>query len=194
MAGQDIVDYDTGLAVNICGALSTPYSCAYDYYAFGVVGFGLSVCQFEPGYDYDYYAPVNVSAQYSPYRIPTLYLSLGDGVGVSQIIQDGLICSGNTERLVNISVLCDSSADTPYIASATESPTCHFHIAVHTSSICGQTAFSPAIAPPTTTQCQYGPYDLTSISGNTVEYYDGNDHWSVRRSTALHSTGACCGC
>ena len=114
--------------INICGVVQNTNLCVANN------SVNASVCQVTTsGFSYGY--PLST---YNPSVLPVVYQYNGNGL--SQIIQDGFACGGE-ERLTNITLICNTSAITPYLASAVENPTCHYAITVFTNQVCG-TAFS----------------------------------------------------
>ena len=73
------------------------------------------------------------------------------------------------------------------------SPIGHYNILILTNQVCG-TAFSPLIAPPTTsTGCNFGPYNLNSISGKDIITYTNGYWWAIRPCGVVQTTGFCAG-
>ena len=135
---------------------------------------------------------------YTPYQIPTVYQVLGSGAGasVSQLIQDGATCptagDTNTERMTNITIVCNTAATTPYISAVTEAVPCHTTFVVQSAAVCTQTPFAMAAYPPVTASCVYGPYNLTSLSQYTFQL-NSNYQWAVRPCGVIADVGYCAG-
>ena len=131
-------------------------------------------------------------ALYQPYLYPSVWTYNGNGV--SQIIQDGTRCgTAEEERLTNITLQCNTAATTAYISSFFESPLCHYNFIVQTNQVCGS-PFAAALSLPTTsTSCQYGPYNLNSISGTDLIWYGNGYWWAIRPCGTVSTTGFCAG-
>ena len=94
----------------------------------------VSVCQnYAPG------LPGYTLGAWEPATSPVVWQYLGPGA-VSMILQDGEGCGSAgaySNRLTNVTFLCDPTAASPTITNALEGPTCSYLIDVATNLVCG---------------------------------------------------------
>ena len=170
----------TGFVFRPCGTISSISACS-----------GVMACQYalaHPTYN-------NMStdiANWQPFATAVFYQNLGQGVGVSQLLQDGASCNGE-QRFVNISYLCNSTATTAAVTSFTEGPTCHYSITVQTSVVCTQTPYTVAAPATTSTTCGTSLYNLNSITNHTLTVQVSGTHWAVRPCGFITDLGLCAG-
>ena len=79
-----------------------------------------------------------VLAVWEPAVSPVVWQYLGDGA-VSGILQDGQGCGPgfSTNRLTNLTFVCNTTASTPVLLSAVEGPACTYLVLIETDLVCG---------------------------------------------------------
>ena len=169
--------------VNLCAPLTTINSSACN------TG-GASVCQWigdanDPGYS-------TSLTYYTPGTYPTVWTYLGNGVGVSQFIQDGPAnCGGtNTDRQTNISVICNKAATTPIMTAAYQLQECWYDIIIESDAVCSGPLFAAAPGAPGGSSSSSAAPAAASSSSSAVSAAPASSSSSAAAVSAGSSSSA----